>query len=169
VAAFAPLGAVRQSGLKMSSEKMVGGSIEVKTLFPNNFKGNGEFQGTSTSSSWSYCIIGVVIFRFILFASHLIPPPVYPSIADEVYDPLDMLKLHDLNADVFPHPKWLRESELKHCRIAMLASIGAFTGQYNIVLPGYTAVADPTENLMKFFYEWPLGFAQVMMMQRSKL
>ena len=54
----------------------------------------------------------------------------------EIYDPLDMLKLHDIAPEVFPHPKWLRESELKHCRIAMLASIGAFSAQYGLVIPG---------------------------------
>ncbi len=81
----------------------------------------------------------------------------------KVYDPLDMLKLHDLNPEVFPHPKWLRESELKHCRIAMLASIGAFTGQYGLVIPGYTAVADPASNLSNFITNYPLGFAQIIL------
>ena len=54
----------------------------------------------------------------------------------EIYDPLDLLKLHDIAPTVFPHPKWLRESELKHCRIAMLAAIGAFSAQYGLVIPG---------------------------------
>jgi hypothetical protein len=79
----------------------------------------------------------------------------------EVYDPFDMLKLHDIAPTVFPHPKWLREAELKHCRIAMLASIGAFTGQYGLVIPGYTADADPVTNLNKFVLDWPLGFSQI--------
>ena len=78
-----------------------------------------------------------------------------------IYDPLDMLKLHSVNSDVLPHPKWLRESELKHGRIAMLASIGAFAGQYGIVIPGYTAVADPVENLNQFIVNYPLAFAQI--------
>lgn len=72
-----------------------------------------------------------------------------------------MLKLHDLAPGVFPHPKWLRESELKHCRIAMLASIGAFSAQYGLVIPGYTATADPVQNLNSFVLDWPLGFTQV--------
>jgi hypothetical protein len=54
----------------------------------------------------------------------------------QVFDPLDLLKLHDIAPTVFPHVKWLRESELKHGRIAMLASIGAFTSQYGLVIPG---------------------------------
>lgn len=67
--------------------------------------------------------------------------------AAKVFDPLDMLILHERNGEVFPHPKWLRESELKHCRAAMLASVGAFSAQYGLVIPGYKAVADPVENL----------------------
>lgn len=81
----------------------------------------------------------------------------------KAYDPLDMLKLHERNKDFFPHPKWLRESELKHGRAAMLASVGAFTGQYGLVIPGYTAVADPVENLNQFVVNYPLGFAQIIL------
>lgn len=83
------------------------------------------------------------------------------NIAGEVYDPLGMLKLHDLAPGVFPHPKWLRESELKHCRIAMLASVGAFASQYGLTIPGYTANVDPVQNLNAFVLDWPLGFTQV--------
>ena len=124
VAAFAPMGKVARAGVKMSSEPMVGGSVEVKTLFPNSF-GN----------------------------------------SDVVYDPLNMLDLHALNKDVFPHPKWLRESEVKHCRIAMLASIGAFSAQWGLVIPGYEASlkVDPVENLNAFFTEQPLAFAQIIL------
>lgn len=79
----------------------------------------------------------------------------------KVYDPLGMLELHKINPNVCPHPKWLRESELKHCRIAMLASIGAFASQYGLTIPGYTAVADPVQNLNQFVTNWPVGFAQI--------
>ena len=43
----------------------------------------------------------------------------------------------------------------------MLASIGAFTAQYGLTIPGYTAVADPVQNLNTFVLDWPLGFTQV--------
>jgi len=79
----------------------------------------------------------------------------------KVYDPLGLLKIHDINPGVLPHPKWLRESEIKHSRIAMLASIGAFTGQYGLVIPGYIADPDPVTNLNKFVTDFPLGFAQI--------
>lgn len=74
-----------------------------------------------------------------------------------------MLKLHDVNSEVFPHPKWLRESELKHCRIAMLASIGAFSAQFGLVIPGYTAYPDPVANLNEYFVNQPFGFAQILL------
>lgn len=72
-----------------------------------------------------------------------------------------MLQLHDLAPGVFPHAKWLRESELKHCRIAMLASVGAFSAQYGLTIPGYTANVDPVTNLNAFVLDWPFGFTQV--------
>lgn len=82
----------------------------------------------------------------------------------KVYDPLDMLKLHDVAPTAFPHAQWLRESELKHCRIAMLASVGAFSAQWGLVIPGYTAVAggDPVANLNAFAADWPFGLAQIL-------
>lgn len=79
----------------------------------------------------------------------------------KVYDPLGLLDIHEINPGFLPHAKWWRESELKHCRIAMLASVGAFTGQWGLVIPGYNAVADPTENLVKYAQEFPFGFAQI--------
>ena len=82
----------------------------------------------------------------------------------KVYDPLDMLKLHDVAPTAFPHPQWLREAELKHCRIAMLAAVGAFTAQWGLVIPGYSAVAggDPVQNLNQFCLDWPFGLAQIL-------
>jgi len=79
----------------------------------------------------------------------------------KVYDPLGLLEVHKINPNVLPHPKWLRESELKHCRIAMLASIGAFASQYGLTIPGYTAVPDPVENLNQFVVNYPYAFAQI--------
>lgn len=45
----------------------------------------------------------------------------------------------------------------------MLASIGAFTGQYNLVIPGYTANADPVTNLNEFVVNNQLGFTQIIL------
>eukprot|EP01042_Synura_sphagnicola_P001884 gene1884-2220_t len=42
----------------------------------------------------------------------------------------------------------------------MLASIGAFSAQFGLVIPGYTANPDPVTNLNEFVVNYPLGFAQ---------
>jgi hypothetical protein len=85
---------------------------------------------------------------------------------NEIYDPLDMLKLHDVAPTAFPHAQWLREAELKHCRAAMLASVGAFTAQWGLAIPGYTLVegGDPVENLNHYVQDYPLGFVQIILL-----
>lgn len=45
----------------------------------------------------------------------------------QIYDPLDTLTLHNVAPSVFPHAKWMREAELKHCRAAMLATVGLWS------------------------------------------
>ena len=47
----------------------------------------------------------------------------------KVYDPMGILKLHEVAPTAFPHPKWMREAELKHSRAAMLATVGVFQSQ----------------------------------------
>ena len=79
----------------------------------------------------------------------------------KVYDPLGTLDLHSVAPTAFPHAQWLRESELKHGRAAMLATVGVFASQTGLTIPGYTAVADPVENLNSFVLNQPLAFAQV--------
>lgn len=70
----------------------------------------------------------------------------------KIWDPLGILRIHDINPHVLPHAKWWVESEIKHSRIAMLASIGYFASQYHLTIPGYTAVADPFENFQQYEY-----------------
>lgn len=81
----------------------------------------------------------------------------------KVYDPLGLLLIHEINPGVLPHGKWLREAELKHCRIAMLASVGAFASQWPLTIPGYVAVPDPVGNLNQFFENYPLAAAQIIL------
>jgi hypothetical protein len=52
------------------------------------------------------------------------------------WDPLNLLTIHSINPGVLPHEKWWREAEIKHSRIAMLASVGAFSAQWGLVIPG---------------------------------
>lgn len=81
----------------------------------------------------------------------------------KVWDPLGLLVIHKINPGFLPHAKWWAESEIKHCRIAMLASVGAFSAQYGLTIPGYTSVADPIENLSKYIVDYPLGFSQIIL------
>jgi hypothetical protein len=54
-------------------------------------------------------------------------------VGDVGFDPLGFSDYFDM--------KWLRESEIKHCRVAMLASFG-FVIQQFITLPGFEHVDD---------------------------
>lgn len=51
---------------------------------------------------------------------------------DEGFDPLGLSNIEDLGVDLY----WLREAELKHCRVAMLAVVGSLAGELGFVLPG---------------------------------
>ena len=61
--------------------------------------------------------------------------PNYPKgmTGDEQFDPMGFSNDFDIN--------WLREAELKHCRVGMLACLGYVVQQY-VTLPGLTPVAD---------------------------
>jgi len=49
------------------------------------------------------------------------------------FDPLCLAEIYDV--------RWLREAELKHCRVCMLATLGFITQQY-VTLPGLTPTPD---------------------------
>jgi len=51
---------------------------------------------------------------------------------DEGFDPLGLSNIEDLGIDLY----WLREAELKHARVAMLAVVGALAQELGFVLPG---------------------------------
>lgn len=61
--------------------------------------------------------------------------PKYPAgyVGDKGFDPLGLAEYMDI--------KWMRESELKHGRAAMLATVG-FVVQQFVTLPGMTHVDD---------------------------
>jgi nitrite reductase/ring-hydroxylating ferredoxin subunit len=53
----------------------------------------------------------------------------------EIWDPMGFAKLYDRNFDfnnvmVYPHVQWLREAELKHGRVCMLAFVGMVVQQW---------------------------------------
>ncbi|CAE7467126.1 unnamed protein product, partial [Symbiodinium pilosum] len=75
------------------------------------------------------------------------------------WDPMGWSKLYDRNFEfngnmVFPHVQWLRESELKHGRCAMLAVVGIFA-QGATHIPGYPEA--PWYEALKQCYDHPQG------------
>jgi len=83
------------------------------------------------------------------------------------WDPLGFANLYDLNFDfnnvmVYPHVQWLREAEIKHGRICMIAFIGMVVQQW-WQIPGYPQEPDWTKAL-DLCYQDPLarlGVAQI--------
>jgi len=51
---------------------------------------------------------------------------------DEGFDPLGLSNINDIGVDLY----WLREAELKHARVAMLAVTGAVAQELGVVFPG---------------------------------
>ncbi|CAJ1331844.1 unnamed protein product [Effrenium voratum] len=75
------------------------------------------------------------------------------------WDPLGFSKLYDRNFDfnenmTYPHVQWLRESELKHGRCAMLAIVGIFA-QQSFHIDGYPEA--PWYDALKVCYDNPGG------------
>ena len=54
---------------------------------------------------------------------------------DEGFDPLGLSAINDLGVDLY----WMREAELKHCRIAMLAFLGLIAQEAGFVAPGFVS------------------------------
>jgi len=64
----------------------------------------------------------------------------------EPWDPMGFSKLYDRNFDfnmvmTYPHVQWLREAEIKHGRVCMLAFVGMLAQQF-VHIPGYPAEPD---------------------------
>tara|TARA_A100001035_G_C27317427_1_gene292516 strand:+ start:218 stop:418 length:201 start_codon:yes stop_codon:yes gene_type:complete len=56
---------------------------------------------------------------------------------DEGFDPLGLSNINDLGVDLY----WLREAELKHARVAMLAFVGLIMQEVGFVAPGFVSYA----------------------------
>lgn len=57
---------------------------------------------------------------------------------DEGFDPLGLSNINDLGIDLY----WMREAELKHARVAMLAVLGLIGQEVGIVAPGFPSGAN---------------------------
>lgn len=70
---------------------------------------------------------------------------------DEGFDPLGLSNIEDLGIDLY----WLREAELKHCRVAMLAVVGSIAQELGFVLPGMPTGKNQIEVFWQFFDQNP--------------
>ncbi|KAK4523172.1 hypothetical protein GAYE_PCTG44G1064 [Galdieria yellowstonensis] len=78
------------------------------------------------------------------------PPALDGSMVGDVgFDPLNISSYLDL--------RWLRESELKHCRIAMLAVVGWFVQEVFHLPNEIYSASDPTEAFWKTLATGPMG------------
>jgi len=76
------------------------------------------------------------------------PPKLDGSLAgDEGFDPLGLSNIEDLGVDLY----WMREAELKHSRVAMLAVVGALSQEAGFVLPGLPNGKNQIENFWTCF------------------
>jgi len=91
-----------------------------------------------------------------------------------VWDPLSFSELHGLvagseHANLCPHPQWLREAEIKHGRVAMLAFTGALAQSFGMHFPGslnglyYEAGVNPIDATASAFATNPVGMAQIVL------
>ncbi len=64
---------------------------------------------------------------------------------DEGFDPLGLSSIDDLGVDLY----WMREAEIKHCRVAMLAVVGSLAQELGFVLPGMVRTIAYHTNIIK--------------------
>lgn len=72
------------------------------------------------------------------------------------WDPMGFSKLFDRNWDfnyrmVYPHVQWLRESEVKHGRVCMLAVLGIWAQSFGTITPPYPVEHDWTKVLAECY------------------
>lgn len=76
------------------------------------------------------------------------PPKLDGSLAgDEGFDPLGLSNIDDIGIDLY----WMREAELKHARVAMLAVVGSLMQELGVVLPGMPSTSNQIEAFWQFF------------------
>lgn len=86
------------------------------------------------------------------------------EMGEKVFDPLGLSDLHSVAPLVQPHPKWLQEAEIKHCRICMLAFVGIWAAQSGFHFPGLGYEAVPWyDQFNEFASKNPGGLAQLML------
>ena len=61
------------------------------------------------------------------------------------FDPLGLASINELGLDAY----WMREAELKHCRLAMLAVVGLLAQGAGFIVPGMVSSESSSSSLLK--------------------
>jgi hypothetical protein len=97
-----------------------------------------------------------------------------PMPGEGAWDPLGLSNIHGMiqgseHAGVFPSPQWMREAEIKHGRVAMLAFTGALFQEYGMHFDGtlagqyYEKGVNAFEATPSAFATNPAGMAQILL------
>jgi hypothetical protein len=98
-----------------------------------------------------------------------------PMPGEGPWDPMGFSNIHaniqgSEHAGVFPAPQWMREAEIKHGRVAMLAFTGALVQSYGMHFDGkmngmfYEKGVNPFEATPSAFATNPMGMVQILLL-----
>ena len=88
-----------------------------------------------------------------------------PFMPDGVFDPLGLGKMHEIKGafpNMFPHPQFMEEAEIKHGRMSMLAWTGVWATESGLHFPGAVGGDDWAHALPVWAREDPGGFGLIL-------
>ena len=88
-----------------------------------------------------------------------------PEFGGNDFDPMGFGKMHEIKGafpNMFPHPQYLEESEIKHGRMCMLAWTGVWATESGLHFPGAPVADDWTNALGVWAQEDPGGFGIIL-------
>jgi hypothetical protein len=83
----------------------------------------------------------------------------------KVFDPMGFGKMYEIKGafpNMFPHPQFLEEAEIKHGRMCMLAWTGVWATESGLHFPGAPVADDWTNALGVWANEDPAGFGIIL-------
>ena len=87
--------------------------------------------------------------------------------ASEAWDPMNFAVLSEVYPEWFwPDVEWLREAELKHCRAAMLATVGVWAQHFGLtkLYPDMDPNTKWYNSLAEYSEKHPEGLAQIFLL-----
>ncbi|KAL7465078.1 hypothetical protein ACHAXS_005405 [Conticribra weissflogii] len=89
----------------------------------------------------------------------------FEEVGGEPFDPMGLGKMYEIKGafpNMFPHPQYMQESEIKHGRMAMLAWTGVWATESGLHFPGAPVADDWSTALPVWAREDPGGFGIVL-------